>query len=204
MENITAIIFDFGGVLLNLDFDRLTESFKTLGVENFEEMYSQAKADPVFNNLETGKINETDFYATIKSYINNPVTDAQIEETWNSLLLDYRKESLEEVTRLRSKYFCILLSNTNSIHLREFSKTYNIEIGPGSIDQYFDKVYYSHIIGSRKPDAACYEYILKENNLKPEQTLLIDDSIQNIEGAKAIGIQTIHLKTGMKVEDLGL
>ena len=204
MDTITAIIFDLGGVILNIDFDILSDAFKSLGVINFDEMYSQASAFPLFMDIETGKISEQDFYNAIKKFTAPSITSFQIQNAWNALLVDFRKESLKELLRLKSDYLSILLSNTNSIHQRAFNKIYTETIGNGSIDEYFHKSYYSHEIGFRKPDAEVYEFILNENNLTPEKTLLIDDSIQNIDGAKALGMQTIFLEKGMKIEDLGL
>jgi putative hydrolase of the HAD superfamily len=204
MQNIEAIIFDFGGVLFDIDFSKTNKAFTELGVDNFENMYSQKNANPLFQHLEEGKINEEEFYNAFRKETNLKLTDEQIKNAWNGLLLSFRKESLEALKKLKSKYKLYLLSNTNFIHHREFSNTFNIEIGQGTIDDYFDTAYYSQNIGYRKPDKEAYEYVIKQNNLLPAKTLFIDDSIQNIEGAKAVGLQTILLENGMIIEDLNL
>jgi putative hydrolase of the HAD superfamily len=118
--------------------------------------------------------------------------------------LDFRIESLAALKRLRGKYKIFLLSNTNSIHYTQFSKIFKTTIDEKPFNSLFDKAYYSHEIGLRKPDAEAFEYVLNENNLKPEETLFIDDSIQNIEGARRVGMPTIHLENGMKIENLNL
>ncbi len=204
MQNIKAIIFDLGGVLLNIDFKKVSEAFKALEVEKFDELYSQSQADPLFENLEKNKISEEEFFTAIKKYTTRPITNEDVANAWNTILLDFRIESLAALKRLRKKYKLFLLSNTNSIHYTAFHKIYDVNIREGSFNSLFDKAYYSHEIGLRKPDAAAYEYVLKENNLKPEEALFIDDSIQNIEGAKRVGMSTILLEKGMKVEDLHL
>ncbi|MEO5782167.1 MAG: HAD-IA family hydrolase, partial [Ginsengibacter sp.] len=128
----------------------------------------------------------------------------QIKNAWCAMLMDYRTEALQTLLSIRPKYKLYLLSNTNSIHHTVFNKIFDNEIGKGSLNDYFDKAYYSHEIHHRKPGNEAYVYVLKENNLAPSETLFIDDSIQNIEAAKQLGLQTIFLKEGMKIEDLGL
>lgn len=204
MQNIKAIIFDFGGVILNIDYNKTSKAFADLGVKNFEEMYSQKNANPLFHDLEKGKINEEEFYNAFRTSSQLKLTDQQIKKAWNAILLRYREEALQTLTTIKNKYRLYLLSNTNSIHHKEFNKIFEDQIGSGSINDYFDKAYYSHEIKLRKPGKDAYQYVLEENNLLPSETLFIDDSIQNIEAAESLGLQTIFLKEGMKIEDLDL
>lgn len=204
MQNIKAIIFDFGGVILNIDYNKTSKAFTDLGVKNFDEMYSQKNANPLFHDLEEGKINEEEFYNAFRTSSQLKLTDQQIKKAWNAILLRYREEALQTLATIKNKYRLYLLSNTNSIHHKEFNKIFEDQIGSGSLNDYFDKAYYSHEIKLRKPGKDAYQYVLKENNLFPSETLFIDDSIQNIEAAKSLGLQTIFLKEGMKIEDLGL
>ena len=204
MQGIKAIIFDFGGVIFDIDISKTNKAFAELGVTNFEQMYSQKNANPLFQLLEQGKINEAEFYNEFRNETALSLTDDEIKIAWNALLLSYRKEALETLKALRSKYKLYLLSNTNFIHHRKFNETYIDEIGISSLDNYFDKAYYSQQIGFRKPDKEAYEFVIKENNLIPSQTLFIDDTIENIESAKAVGLQTVLLQRGMKIEELGL
>jgi glucose-1-phosphatase len=204
MQNLKAIIFDLGGVLLNLDFTKTSTAFKEIGVIDIDEMYSQHTIVSLFKDLETGRINEHDFYEGIKTSGKNEITDEQIRNAWNALLLDFRNESMAALKNLKTKYKLFLLSNTNIIHLQAFNKIYETSMIGGTFTEHFDKVYFSHEIACRKPDAEAYEIVLNENNLIALETLFIDDSAANIEGAKAVGLQTILLKDGMKIEDLNL
>lgn len=204
MKDINAIIFDFGGVLFDIDFTKLNHAFSELGVQHFEEMYSQKRASPLFQALEEGKISPEEFYLDFCKETNSKLGNEQIEIAWNSILVRFRKEALETIKKIRPKYKLYLLSNTNKIHRQAFNKIYNEQIGEGSLEDYFDKAYYSHEIGCRKPGKEPYEIVLKENQLIPAETLFIDDSVQNIEPARQLGIQTILLKPGMGIEGLGL
>ncbi len=204
MQNIKAIIFDLGGVLLNIDFKKVSNAFKALGVDTFDEMYSQSEVNMLFENLEVGKISEKEFCLGINKHSGKSILAGDVTTAWNSILLDYRKESLAFLKILKKKYKLFLLSNTNSIHQEAFNKIFETSIGQGSFNSLFDKAYYSHEIGLRKPDAAAYLYVLSENNLLPHEVLFIDDTLKNIEGAKAVGLTTVFLSDGKKIEDLDL
>ena len=204
MQHIKAIIFDFGGVILNIDFNKLNKAFTDLGVKDFENLYSQKKADPIFERLEEGKLTDAEFYAELRSMVKINLTDAQIKKSWNALLVNYRESALKTLVALKDKYRLYLLSNTNSIHLEAFNKIFTEQVGKGSLYDFFDKVYFSHEMGCRKPGKEIFEQVLMENQLSPAETLFIDDSLQNITTAKELGLQTILLKDGMGIEDLAL
>ncbi|MEO6454786.1 MAG: HAD family phosphatase [Ginsengibacter sp.] len=202
MQNIKAIIFDLGGVLLNIDFLKVSEAFKALGVINFDELYNQSESNPLFADLETGRINEEEFCEGIKKCTDKPITNEDITKAWNAILLDFRKDSINYLAQLKSKYKLFLLSNTNIIHYKAFNKIFDATIGNQSFNSYFDKAYYSHEIGLRKPHVDAYQFVLNENNLQPQSAVFIDDTLNNIQGAKAAGLQTILLEKGGKIEDL--
>jgi len=204
MKNIKAIIFDFGGVIMNIDFDLTAKSFAELGIANFNEMYSQKNADHLYRHFEEGKMNEMEFYEAFRRSGNLSLTDDQIKNAWNALLINYRIPALDTLKKLKRSYKLFLLSNTNYIHQVAFTRIFKEQVKDGSLEDYFDKIYYSHDIGIRKPAKEAFEYVLRENNLSPAETLFIDDSIQNLKPAEELGLQTILLKPGVGIEDLGL
>ena len=193
-RDFNAIIFDLGGVILNIDYHRTSEAFIALGVTNFDELYSQAKQNHVFDDIETGKISENDFRLYIKTHINIDITDEEIDQAWNAMLLNLPKPRVKLIQQLAQHYPVFLYSNTNAIHLRAFREIIRQEHGrAGLLEDLFVKTYYSHELGLRKPHPEGFQHILKANRLDPKTTLFIDDSIQHIEGAKAVGLQTHHL-----------
>jgi HAD superfamily hydrolase (TIGR01509 family) len=202
MPKIKNLVFDLGGVLLNIDYHKTADAFKKLGVHQFDKLYSQAGANELFEALETGKISEADFYTTIQQYCEPDTTQLQIETAWNAMLLNFRRESIQYLEGLKEKYNVFLLSNTNSIHLTAFNKIFQEEIGQHQLDDYFIKAYYSHKIHQRKPYPLTYQFVLNDGGMKAEETMLIDDSIVNIEGAKEAGLQVFHLLAGYKIEDI--
>lgn len=189
---IRNIIFDFGGVLLNLDFKKSFDAFEALGFNNFDEMYTQHAADELFQSLETGKISPDAFYKKLNEVAPKPVTDQQLTTAWNAMLVDYRKESLDFLTSLKSKYNLYLLSNTNEIHYNAFSKMLSEKTSYKSLESFFVKAYYSHRVHLRKPDIEIFEFVLNDAGITAEETLFIDDSFSNFPNAEKLGIKT-HL-----------
>lgn len=204
MQKTEAIVFDLGGVILNIDYHITRKAFEKLGVRNFDEMYSQSGADMLFRELETGKISEENFYTEMNKCTGLQLSPAEINQAWNAMLLDFREDSLQFLDLLKKKYKLFLLSNTNHIHIKEFNKIYTGKKREKPFIDFFDKAYFSCEIGLRKPDAACYEWVLKEERLVPEQTIFVDDSIQNVEAAKLAGMQAVLLQPGKYIEDLDL
>jgi FMN phosphatase YigB (HAD superfamily) len=204
MVIIKNIIFDLGGVLLNIDYNKTSDAFKNLGINNFDELFSQFKADELFEKLETGNITEDNFYQSIQKYSKQPLEVNDIKSAWNMMLLDFRKDSLSFLGSISDKYNLFLLSNTNSIHYTAFQQILQKETGKRELDIFFKKSYYSHLIKMRKPYLATYQYVLNDSSLIAKETLFIDDLINNIEAAKELGIITHHLLPGETIETITL
>ncbi|MFY0252958.1 HAD family hydrolase [Chitinophaga sp. 30R24] len=202
MKGIKNIIFDLGGVILNIDYQLTNNAFVALGVNNFHELYSQFHGSNLFNKLETGHISTEEFLAEMHKHIPENVTDQQITAAWNAMLLDFPLQRLQLLQQLRQHYNIYLLSNTNAIHLEAFNKLLQESRGIPSLGSFFDRAYYSHLMGHRKPDKAAYQIVLDENGLNAADTLFIDDTLPNIEGAKAAGLQTIHLQPPKTIMDI--
>jgi len=200
IEGIRHIIFDLGGVLLNIDYSLTEQAFKNCGIENFDQIYSQLKQEKFFDDLETGKITSGEFTQSIQQIAAHEISEEQIITAWNAMLLDLPVKRLQLLQQLRNHYDLILLSNTNEIHEAAFNKITQQAHGT-LIGAFFDKIYFSHRVGMRKPDKEIFERILNDTGFKPQETLFIDDSPQHIKSAEMLGIQTIFLEKGMTIED---
>lgn len=203
MKNIRNVIFDLGGVLFNINFSLTEKAFTELGVKDFSSFFTQFHSNDLFVKLETG-VDKDLFYEDFRTATGLQLSNDQIRDAWNALLLDFRMESIAALPELKSRYNLYLLSNTNEIHMQEFHRIYRTLFAESSFDDLFDAAYYSHRIGHRKPNAGAFEFVLEKHGLVAEETLFIDDSINNIEAAQKLGIQTVHLLPGMKIEELGL
>jgi len=182
------IIFDFGGVLLNIDYNLTVEAFKKLGVKDFDNVFTQFHQSSMAKDYEKGKISDDEFRSYIRKHSGLDIRNIEIDAAWNAMLLDLPPQRIEMLLDLKKHYKLFLLSNTNSIHYIEYQRKVNELIYPKEFNSLFDKAYYSFRVGMRKPDADIYELVLKENNLKSDETLFIDDSPVNIEPAKKLGM----------------
>ena len=196
------IVFDMGNVLFSIDYKKTQDAFEDLGYNNFAEMYSQFTADALFEKLETGKISTADFYKKLIDSHPKTITEQQITEAWNSMLLNWRLESLEFLKILSKKYKIFLLSNTNEIHLTAVNALLKAQTGKENIDDLFTFAYYSHKINFRKPDPAIYEFVAAHAGIDAQQTLFIDDLENNIETAAQLGFKTHLLLAGETIEAL--
>ena len=191
--NTKNIIFDLGGVIINIDYKKAIDAFKKLSREGCTIEFSQQAQSALFDDLETGRISVSEFREKVREHYEVEGTDEEIDAAWNAMLLDIPQERIELLRELRKKYKLYLLSNTNAIHLIGFNKIVQDSFGMPALDELFDKCYYSHLVGLRKPGAPVFELILNENNLEREETLFVDDSIQHIESAQKLRLKTLHL-----------
>ncbi len=194
LENIEAIIFDLGGVILNLDYNLTINRFKELGGERFDELYTQANQDHIFDQYETGALSSIDFILYLKKFLPNSVTNQEIIDAWNEMLLDLPVERLRLLENLRNKFKLYLFSNTNEIHFESFSKSFEEKYAKKALlDDFFIQTYFSHKVGLRKPNIEAFSRVMEDHKLTASKVLFIDDSIQHIKGAEELGIQTFHL-----------
>jgi putative hydrolase of the HAD superfamily len=202
MGQIKNIIFDLGGVIINLDIPKTISEFNKLSNQPFESIYNQLQQTPVFDLFDKGQITEKDFFVELKKALQNDVTDEELLFAWNAMLLDFPKHRLELLSKIKPNYRLFLLSNTNESHVLEFEKTLFASHGYQNLEPFFEKVYYSCRMNQRKPNADIFESVLNENNLVAEETLYIDDSPQHVEGALTLGVKAMLLEKNNEVENL--
>lgn len=203
-NNIEAVIFDLGGVILNIDIQGTFQKFKQLGIGPQGDVLELLKNHNIFNSFETGKLSPDQFRDEIRKVSGNGFSNQTFDDIWNSMILDFPEENIRFLERVKPRYRTFLMSNTNKIHCDYYSEILHKSYGYKNLDELLEKAYYSHTSGMRKPDAGFYEHILNENDLKPQHTLFIDDFAENIEAAGKLGIQTVHLTNGMSINTLGL
>lgn len=198
----TALIFDFGQVLIDLDMERAKASFAALGIPDLDKLFTLLKADPIVAALEKGEVSPAAFYDTVRSKaVGNP-TDDRIAGAWNDILGEYRLESLRFVERLERAMPVFLFSNTNSIHYDSFQEKLRTSTPYRRIEDLFTRSYFSHTMGMRKPAPEGYRRIIRENGLDAANTLFVDDLQDNVLGAQAVGMQAHRLLPGERIEVL--
>lgn len=198
---VKNIVFDLGGVFLDVDYQKTRQAFINFGIINFDDFYQQSFSNPLFTDLEKGLITTDVFYSNFREATASKLTNNQIKYAWNAMLGSFRKSSISILPQLKEQYNIYLLSNTNAIHYEAFTDIYKKGFDNTSFDSHFHKAYYSHLFNERKPEKIAYETILTENNLQAAETLFVDDTMKNIEGAQFAGLQVLYIEKDGLLED---
>lgn len=201
LQGIKNIIFDLGGVIYAINYKTTIKAFQALGINDFDSLFAKAAQSSLFDDLETGRISKDEFVLKLQAYLPKEVTNAQIIEAWNAMLIGFMSDALECIKQLKHKYRLFLLSNTNAIHIEEISK----REGLVTFEQFcalFEKVYLSHEIGMRKPHTEVFHHIIEAQKLSASETLFIDDSPQHVKGALEAGLKAYHLKDSEQILSL--
>jgi putative hydrolase of the HAD superfamily len=193
LSHYEAIIFDLGGVIINLNYNKTEQEFKRLFGSGFLEMYSKQSQTEIFNKLETGHISEKQFVEAMQKSSSKEVSHQEIIRAWNAMLLDIPKERITLLEKIGQQKRIFLLSNTNEIHKTAFDKIVLEAHQINGLEPLFEKTYFSHLVGMRKPNREIFDFVIQENKLNPQKTLFIDDSPQHIEGALKTGLNSYYL-----------
>jgi HAD superfamily hydrolase (TIGR01509 family) len=196
------ILFDLGGVLMNLDYALTTAAFQRVApaFDSFDPVYSGNVHKSLFEDFEKGKLRAGEFRTGVRKILDQELGDEAIDLAWNAMILDLPYRRLEMLKSLKNKHRLFLLSNTNEIHIKAVSDILQKAYGFSDLSAFFEKEYYSHKLGIRKPDKEIFQFVLDENGLIPSETLFIDDSPQHVESASSLGLGTYLLKKGEEVE----
>ncbi len=202
MEKIKHIIFDLGEVIINVNPPAVKAWMKNKGVGNVDELHLKLLDKDLYHQLEKGMISPDEFRTAIREIIDIPLSDLELDEAWNAMLLDIPPERIKFMTRLKSKYRLYLLSNTNHIHWLSYDQYFQDTFDYPSINTFFTNTWYSYLMGVRKPDPEIFKMVLKEGQFDPKEVAFIDDLIENVEAANALGIHGVHLPAGKEIMDL--
>ncbi len=192
-KDIQNIIFDLGEVIVDLDFSKTEKAFQKLFPSLKNGIYTYQTQTAIFDELETGKISPDAFRAYLKALVNETVSNEDIDEAWNAMLINIPSRKLNLVQNLRKHYKTYVLSNTNEIHIQYLNQFLLPQHQLKLLNEVFDFVYYSHEMGIRKPNKEAFTYIIDKHKIKPSSCLFIDDKLENIETAKELGMYTWHL-----------
>ena len=194
-KNIKNIVFDLGGVLVDLDFKAAINGLQQAGFANVKEQLQTLHQGGIFQKFELGEMTADEFRTAIRENSTVELTDEEVDNLWNAMLLEIPREKLELILDLRGKYMVYLLSNTNSIHWDYVCKN-AFNYRGFRVKDYFEETFLSYEMHLAKPDKAIFEKLLQDANLLPEETLFIDDSEANCKAAEEVGIHAHHYHIG--------
>ena len=199
---IKNIIFDLGGVVLDIDETIVYKELEKLGISTSELAHSKEFIE-IMSKFDTGIYTAPTFRKKIKALIGQEkMTDQKFDSIWNAMLLDIPRERVEAIEKIKKHYKIFLMSNTNEIHYDLYVRDLQLRFGYREFDELFNKSYFSFAEHLEKPDPRFFELILDHEGLLPEETLFIDDSKKNIEAAQALGIHTYNIRRDELVRTL--
>lgn len=199
---IKNIIFDLGGVVLDIDENIVYKELEKLGI-NVSELPHSKDFTEIMSRFDTGIYTAPTFRKKMKALLGlEKMTDEKFDSIWNAMLLDIPHERIEAIEQIRKHYKIFLMSNTNEIHYDLYVRDLQLRFGYNEFDELFNKSYFSFAEHLEKPDPRFFELILDHEHLLPEETLFIDDTAANIKVAKSLGIKTYHIRRDELVRNL--
>ena len=200
--NIKNIIFDFGGVIIPVDPMAYAAAMVELGCRDIKGLHERFQSEEVYIRFEKGEMSPEEFRMKLRSGITSRTTDEQLDQAWNRMLGEIPAQRVRLLEELKGRFRTFLLSNTNRIHHISYNYRFCKTFGYPSLDNLFEKAYYSYQIGLYKPDPSIYDHVLQDSLLNPFETVFIDDNHENVRAAEKCGIIGIHLKDFDKLEDV--
>ncbi|MBQ4399492.1 MAG: HAD family phosphatase [Bacteroidales bacterium] len=199
---IKNIIFDLGGVVLDIDENIVYKELEKMGIRTSELAHSKEFMD-IMSKFDTGIYTAPTFRKKTKAILGQEkMTDQKFDSIWNSMLLDIPRERIAALEQIRKHYKIFLMSNSNEIHYDLYVRDLQLRFGYNEFDELFNKSYFSFAEHLEKPNPRFFELILDHEHLLPEETLFIDDTAENINVAKSLGINTYHISREELVRNL--
>ena len=195
MHNYKAIIFDLGKVVFDLSFDNIFQSWANASGKDFSEIKNRFLFDEVIEQFEKAEITATEFRREISYRLGMKITDKEFDKGWCSLYLDCYKGVDSLLSNLKRNFQLVALTNTNLIHSKVS------EIKYAETFKKFEKIFSSHEIKERKPDPKAYQTVLDYLQLEPQQTIFLDDNMENIKAAEQLGIKSILVTSFEQLPD---
>lgn len=192
---IRNIVFDFGGVLVDLDRDESVRRFLALGVHDADELLDPYLQRDIFYDLEVGRLSAEQFELVLSERYGRPFSHEEVGHAIMGFLRALPRYKYEYLRQLSERYRLFILSNTNP-YIMERVEHHSLFAGDTGLSGYVEHLYASYRVGMLKPDLALYHYLLDDAGLIPEETLFLDDGVKNIEAAESIGIQGLLVENG--------
>ncbi len=199
LDEPTAIIFDLGGVIIDIDYNKTADAFKALGLIDFDEKYTQAAQTELFDRFEIGEVSAFHFVNRLLDLLPQGINANQVVHAWNAMILTIPQERLDWLTELRKTRKVFLLSNTNALHIDAVNRSLQQTAPNKTLNDYFDHVYLSHEMGMRKPSEAIFLNVCDEQGLMPAETLFVDDTERHVHGAKKAGLQAVLVSSNTPI-----
>ena len=186
---VDALLFDFGGVLIEISFDRVFARWADLAGVEVGTIKSRFRHGESYQRHERGELAHPAYFQSLREELGIGLTDAQFAEGWNQVFGAEFEETVALLHRLRERVALHLFSNTNPFHYDYWRVRYAKALEP------FERMFISCEMGARKPHREAFERVAAEIGVAPRRILFFDDTVDNIEGARAAGMHAVHVRS---------
>lgn len=188
--SIKNIVFDLGGVIIDLDYAQAVQRFKEIGVDDAEELIDSYEQKGIFLEVENGAIGVEEYCQKLREHTGKNLSFEDVVRAWMGFVADVPQYKLDYILKLRDTYKVYLLSNTNPILQLEWAQTTRFTAAGRPLNDYFDKLYTSYEVGVTKPDRRIFDFMIEDSGIIPSETLFVDDGKRNIQAAESLGFKT--------------
>lgn len=187
-EDAAALLFDLGGVVLDIDFERALAAWQPHSRWPVERLRELFVCDEPFRHHETGAITDRQYFGHLRGTLGLGCDDAAVEAGWNRIFVAPIVPTLDLIDAVRGRLPCYALSNTNDAHLRHMQAEFAHVLGR------FDRVFVSHEIGHRKPQPQSFAHVVQAIGVPAAQVLFFDDLQENVLAARQSGLQAVLVR----------
>lgn len=190
MAKIKNIVFDLGGVIIDLDRDQAVKRFKAIGVEDADQIIDTYEQKGIFREVEEGKITAEQFCQKLRDHSGKELSFDDVTNAWLGFVVGVAQYKLDFIDQLRKDYKLYMLSNTNPFIQCEWALTDRFTEAGRPVNDYFDKLYFSYEVGITKPDRGIFDFMIADSGMLPAETLFVDDGKSNIVIGEELGFIT--------------
>ena len=190
-----ALLFDVGGVLIDIDFGRALDAWSSFSALSADDLRRAFSFDPAYESHERGEITATEYFGHLRSRLQLAAPLEAVEAGWNAIFVREIAQTRRLVERARRKLPCYAFTNTNASHLDCWSRLYP------QVSAAFDRIFASHLMGLRKPERLAFEHICGTLALAPESILFFDDLAENVHAARDAGLQAVLVRSPQDVAE---
>lgn len=192
---IRNLVFDLGGVLVDLDAQSCKNAFCKIGAKDIVTLWPNKQLEDIVNKANIGQLDTHSFCQEIRHAANISTRDEDIIWAWNQMLGSIKDAKKEKLIILHKKYRIFLLSNTNDIHWNKCAEDL-FPMRNYVAEDYFEKIFLSYEMNLLKPDPSIFEHVILEGDINPLETIFIDDTIENCKIAHQLGFNVLQETSG--------
>lgn len=192
---IKNIVFDFGGVIVDLSRDNAVKAFESIGVVDAEQLLDKYHQRGLFLAVEDGSITAEEFCKQLGDLYNKEISYEEARTAWLAFFLNDPRYRLDYITELRKKYNVYILSNTNPF-VMSWARSAELSSAGKPLDDYADKVYLSYQVKHMKPEREFFDFMIADSGLNPAESIFVDDGAANVEMGKKLGFLTLQPLSG--------